>query len=377
MPHREDRAAAETADPTIARVIEDAIDLYVSAPSHDKEEIRTFGTLIMGLVDDAGPRERRRIAERLAPRADIPLALARRLALDDPSIAGPMIVLSPLLTSADLVQIMRLGPTHVRLVAERLDLGPETARLLDRSTARVRAARADSPAPADEAAPAEHVTPSIPLRAAPAEPTAVAPAPAARRATIEEPRPSAAGGDLAAFLGLDQAARWRAIRDAATAAALAGAHGRRRSNDRTIGQRLFARLTASDRAGFCGILAEALGLGGSAVDRLLADPHGEGLAVALAALGVDERTATSILLLAIGERATLGQMQDLSALTARIGWRAAEHLIGQWRGRGTGHGEIQRQLDPAERRGTNRETVVDGDRAAARDVMLGRGGRTG
>ena len=73
----------------------------------------------------------------------------------------------------------------------------------------------------------------------------------------------------------------------------------------------------------------------------------------LAALGIDERTATSILLLHSGERATLAHMQDLSAMAGRIGWRTAEQILADWRGSSTdARGEARRLLDPADRRGT-------------------------
>jgi hypothetical protein len=383
-------AAPERASPS--RVLTDAVDLWISAPSHEKSEVRTFCDLVAGLLDDADPDRRRYVAERLAKRADISPALARRLASDDPPIAAPMIVGSPVLTSADLVQIMRCGPAHVRLVAERLDLGAEiTASLvgpLGAAEALRRAAagaRVTSPGttsrPSDSAArEAAEPHPTITPPSADAEPsiaaeTAPTAEPRARRRTPLGDR----GTDdrdlsLATFLALEPAGRWRAIRDAASAVALQTTRPRARPAGEAIGPRLFRPLAHGDRAGFIEELATVLRIGDAAAEKILDDPHGEPLAVALAALGVDERTATSILLLGLGERATLGQMQDLSALAARIGWRTGEQVVTGWRGGPANRTETIRQVDPAERRDGRREPAP---RVETRDVPARRSGGRG
>ncbi|TBW41002.1 hypothetical protein EYW49_02270 [Siculibacillus lacustris] len=352
MPHSTDDPIAPSSPPptstTSASVLRNAVDLFVRDPSHEKAEIRTFADLVGGLLDDVGLEDRCEVSNRLAGRADLLPALARRLAMDDPRVAAPMVVRSPVLTSADLVQIMRCGPGHVRLVAERLDLAPDVAASLTR------------PMPFDlapsEARPRPHAT--EPVAAAIVVPAAEPPTASPSRSATEaraEPRVTS----VATFLALDPATRWRAIQDGATAAALGAAPSRsRRKAVEAIGPRLFAALVIHDRLAFRDDLAAALRLDVDDVARILADPHGEALAVCLAALGIDERSATSILLLHTGEHATLGQMQDLSSLTARIGWRTAEHLLGQWRGVAATRGEAQRVLDPAERRDDRRETAV-------------------
>jgi hypothetical protein len=372
-----------------SRVLTDAVELWISAPSHEKSEIRTFCDLVGGLLGDVGPAERRFVAERLAKRADVAPDLARRLASDDPQVAAPIIVGSPVLTSADLVQIMRCGPAHVRLVAERLDLGDEiTASLVGplgavealRSAAKTarRAKIETRPAARPESdTPAAPVIASTPVRRSEPEPVAAetpAAAPPSLGPTAREIRtPGDAGTSLSAFLALDSAGRWRAIRDAASAVALQTTKPRARPAGEAIGPRLFRPLAQGDRVGFVEELATVLRIGDAAAEKILDDPHGEPLAVALAALGVDERTATSILLLGIGERATLGQMQDLSALAARIGWRTGEQVITGWRGGPANRTETIRQVDPAERRDGRREAAP---RVETRETPVRRRGTT-
>ena len=133
MSHRETDPRAD--DLTPARrgprdVLGDAIALYLRAPSHEKGEIRAFAALVGGLLDGASPIERRRVALALAPRADTPPEIARRLATDSIEIAEQMIERSPVLTSTDLVEIMRCGPAHVGCVGRRLDLAPDVAAVL-------------------------------------------------------------------------------------------------------------------------------------------------------------------------------------------------------------------------------------------------------
>jgi hypothetical protein len=97
--------------------------------------------------------------------------------------------------------------------------------------------------------------------------------------------------------------------------------------------------------------------------------------VTLAALGIDDRTATSILLLHAGERVTLGHMQDLSAMAGGIGWRTADRILAGWRGeRSSGRGEAMRVLDPAERRGSgSRDSAAGETRRDAEDMLRRRG----
>ena len=127
---------ASTKDPIVLQrrsprdVLSDAVDLYLVAPSHDRGEIAAFAALVGGLLDVADAERRRQVAGLLARRPDTPPEIARRLALDEIEIAEPVILHSPVLTSSDLIVIMRRGPAHVRCVGRRLDLAPDVAAVL-------------------------------------------------------------------------------------------------------------------------------------------------------------------------------------------------------------------------------------------------------
>ena len=78
------------------------------------------GDLLVEMLRLAAPRERRRVAERLAPLSELPNSLARLLLRDDPAIAGLLIEQCASLTDADLASCARdTGPEHRLQIANR------------------------------------------------------------------------------------------------------------------------------------------------------------------------------------------------------------------------------------------------------------------
>ncbi len=78
------------------------------------------GDLLVEMLRLAAPRERHRVAQRLAPLAELPNSLARMLLRDEPEIAGLLIEQCASLTDADLVSCVRdTGPEHRFLMAGR------------------------------------------------------------------------------------------------------------------------------------------------------------------------------------------------------------------------------------------------------------------
>jgi uncharacterized protein (DUF2336 family) len=412
----------------VSEVLRSAVDLFALAPTHERAEIRAFADLITGLIPDATVEDRAHVAHRLAHRADTPPSVARLLASDVIAVARPVVLRSPVLTSSDLVEIMRHGPAHVELVAERLDLAPDVALALGRSIDAEIAVRS----PRREAQPAtptieEMRAEAILGRAAGARPIGDAETEsevalqraldelAAELEAEETGRSSATArsedeaeaalqhaldrlaneldaearawededaaarvlrhtapgiaGDLDVFLSHDSAGRWRFIQEhtATTTLAPPPPPRRRRSDDpAAVGARLFGALVAGERERLAEELGRAARLDHPVVERILTDRNGEALAITLAALGIDERTATSILLLHSGERATLTHMQDLSAMAGRIGWRTAENIVQTWRGgRGLGRVETARVVEQSDRRGVGRQETSGADRADA------------
>ncbi|CAN5253899.1 DUF2336 domain-containing protein [soil metagenome] len=81
------------------------------------------GDLLVEMLRLAEPRERKRVAERLAPLSELPNSLARMLLRDDPRIAGFLIEQCASLTDADLVSCARdASAEHRFLIASRRGL---------------------------------------------------------------------------------------------------------------------------------------------------------------------------------------------------------------------------------------------------------------
>jgi uncharacterized protein (DUF2336 family) len=394
-------------------MLADVVDLYLRAPTHDKGEIRAFAALVDGLLDAAGTPARRRVSIALCRRPDTPPEIARRLAMDSIEVAEPMIVESPVLTSSDLVEIMRRGPEHVRCVTRRLDLAPDIAAVLVDSTVsgptrpvivpakrrrdEIAAAPAATSSPVSEPSPAPataaldgtdaaeptpvpaaeaHVrlTPpllfDVPVRPMPktTETSPTVPAPE----WLERAETTSASRKGHAFVAMTSAGRWRALQSAAleTATRTGPARGGVREPG-LLGDRLLRAATAEDASVLAEALTEALGLERGLVDAILAEPSGEALAVVLVACGIGEIRATSVLLHHLGPAATLGMLQDLAALVERTPRRVAEHLVLSWReDRLARRAGALRQTDAAERReaaGTPREAGTGETRIGATD----------
>ena len=80
------------------------------------------GALLM-LLDDASPLVRRAMADVFARSYEAPAAIVQALALDQPSVALPILEHSPLLIDADLVDIVATGDGEVQCaVARRMHL---------------------------------------------------------------------------------------------------------------------------------------------------------------------------------------------------------------------------------------------------------------
>ncbi len=76
------------------------------------------GALLM-LLDDASPLVRQAMAEVFARAADAPPAIVAVLAVDQPSVALPLLEFSPLLIDADLVDIAATGDSDIQCAIAR------------------------------------------------------------------------------------------------------------------------------------------------------------------------------------------------------------------------------------------------------------------
>src|SRR6187455_1134203 len=85
------------------------------------------GALLM-LLDDASPLVRQAMAEVFCRSTDAPAAIVQALALDQPSVALPVLEHSPLLIDADLVDIVATGNSDMQCaIARRINLPPSVA----------------------------------------------------------------------------------------------------------------------------------------------------------------------------------------------------------------------------------------------------------
>lgn len=106
-----------------------------------------LSSVLMSLVVEAERDIRKRLAEKLAPADWVPSTLINVLALDDIEIARPIIALSPILQSSDLVRLLvEATIEHQIEVARRPNLGaPVIAAILRQKEPAVLAALAGNP----------------------------------------------------------------------------------------------------------------------------------------------------------------------------------------------------------------------------------------
>jgi uncharacterized protein (DUF2336 family) len=116
-------------------------DLFLSnAPNLDEEKVDVFDDVFEIILDDAERAEVIKVSERMAPVANAPRRLIKRLAANpEIAIAGPVLSQSPRLSDEDLCEISRSkGVTHMLAVAGRKKLSaPVTDALIDRGNQEV------------------------------------------------------------------------------------------------------------------------------------------------------------------------------------------------------------------------------------------------
>lgn len=294
--------------PVLLRVL---VDLFVSRPSHSGEAIRQFDEMVARLLDDADAPARLIVAGKLAGHPQAPARLLKKLIAERGTVAGT--VLSRATLDAQTLQSAAVLGTAAMAaaVAQRPDLDAATVRALaERPEGEVVAALADNPAaPIDLGL---------------------------QRYLVRRARDNAAlaarllkrGGDpgelAALFLTADRAGRAAILlalrrqelgRPPVEPAAEAGP---------ALGQIEHIALRPG-QDGLDLVLAHALSLPAPLAERLVDDPGGEPLAVALAALGASPELAARVFILghpAIGRdyprvRSLVGLVETLPVGVAR------------------------------------------------------------
>ena len=286
--------------PVLLRVM---VDMFANKPHHAAVEIRQFEEILSHILGDADPETRLAVAEKLSRHPQTPRSLLDRLLADRDAAARTVVALAPLDSPALGVAAV-LGSTEVaRAAAERPDLDPETVRkLAERPEASVLHALAGNPTAPISATVLRYL---------------------ARRARNDDvlaakllARPGAQPDSSSLFLSANRDQRTLMIAEA-------------RRHDLGVTSRSVSAQVSPDAmmaiervAQYSGLegldlaLSSALGLTCHEVERILDDPGGEPLALALAAIGVPLETAGRVFLL--GEPALAPSYRRLKALLAIV-----------------------------------------------------------
>ncbi len=104
------------------------------APSFSEDHIRLFDDVFGQLIEEIETRARAELARRLAPVANAPLEILRRLANDDDiAVAGPVLEQSPRLDEADLLDVANSkGQAHLFAISGRKGLDESVTDVLVR-----------------------------------------------------------------------------------------------------------------------------------------------------------------------------------------------------------------------------------------------------
>ena len=121
LPEEDAPAAGFRARHALLKRLADVVSLPASRINAFERSVT--GDLLVEMLRLASPEDRKRVAARLAPLAELPNALARMLLRDDPGIAGLLIEQCASLSDADLVACARDTTTEHRfLMASRRGL---------------------------------------------------------------------------------------------------------------------------------------------------------------------------------------------------------------------------------------------------------------
>lgn len=107
------------------KLISALTDLYLANADVDSAGYGdAYGEVMNRLLDDVAAEVRAELAERVAPLENYPGDVIKRLADDEPEVAGPVLEKSPLLSEKDLIEIIhRKLPEYARSISKRKGIG--------------------------------------------------------------------------------------------------------------------------------------------------------------------------------------------------------------------------------------------------------------
>lgn len=306
------RASDRKRDASLLRA---TTELYVLDTTHDRDAMHRYEELASHFLGNVDVEDRRFVAERLATRPDVPLAVIRQLARDVFEVAAPVIRASPILGTTDLLFIIAAtGNDHHRLIAERPMLPVEVVRALCLTG---EADVLDALKRGDLAAAAAIGDAGTEARRDPSN-------------SIATDR-----FDPWRFLGLDHTARRRVIADTANRPPASYVSDAVRVDRAFQAILSAAQIVGYARAGnlpeIISAIAEGLSLPEHLVGAAIHDDGGELLAVMLKALRLTDTQARQVFLLASPSGKSISRFFPLADLYAGMEATLAETFIAAWR----------------------------------------------
>jgi hypothetical protein len=301
-------------------------ELFVLPHHHRRQDLAMFETLMLSLYAEAPTDERTRAAALLAPRKDLPAAVAALIANEAIEIAEPVLTRAVSLTTIDRIRIIaNRSEAHRTALASRADLdeasisallihgGPETiATLGNNQGLKLTAAQMND---------------------------LLGRATSDGRPLPQQGRMSnqSFGQSIDRFFDLERDERRRVLAafEAETAFRRIGRYGRRTPPALRPGlnRDLIDAVFAGDLTRYAQHLSEQLGIEAALALRIITDVGGEPLVVALLACGLHASDATSIFVRSDpGLGWTYQTIRHLVQLYGLIGWRTAEAVIARWSG---------------------------------------------
>lgn len=107
-------------------------DVFLMSPdTYSDKQSRYFGDIMESLAYDMEIEMREELARRMSDADHLPHALAKRLASDEISVAGPMLAASPVLSEDDLIEVSEGGSQdHLLAITKRTDIGSRLSAVL-------------------------------------------------------------------------------------------------------------------------------------------------------------------------------------------------------------------------------------------------------
>ncbi len=304
-----------------------ATELFAARERHTVEDKKIFLELARNFLPSTSPRDRRRIADLLAPHPEIPDDLLEQLARDsDEMTAYPALRYSPRLSVDLLLEVAGTGPDALRkAIANRPSLRESVINILcDKAGAPVIRILLDR----DDIILTEAQQRKLSCRS---DIVATLGLELAGQNALNP------DGQMGQYLRLPASLKAKAIAEAEMTSLVKQAQNPAGSMNRTptaaglrLQDGLVAEALAGNRTRFAELLAQGLSLPRNTCDLLLEPDHCDGLTIALKALGFLQDTAATVLIRLLGERISLADLRGLLRLHRTLSSGAAEVLVGQW-----------------------------------------------